>query len=200
MSTRWRRLYSRAQRSSRTNEEHMSSYNKVILMGNLTRKPEVRYLQNGNALCKFGLAVNRRFKDAAGEWKEEATFVDITFFGKRGGLRALPRRASRPHRGHAPRHPRTRTAAASARALRRRGHGVVGAARTRRGRADGTLAPAAANPSGKQPTPASPAGRHAVLIRGRGGSPSSSSPRCASARGVRKCAWRACPRGSRSRS
>jgi single-strand DNA-binding protein len=62
----------------------MSSYNKVILMGNLTRKPEVRYLQNGNAICKFGLAVNRRFKDAAGEWKEEATFVDVTFFGKRG--------------------------------------------------------------------------------------------------------------------
>ena len=62
----------------------MASYNKVILMGNLTRKPEVRYLQNGNAICKFGLAVNRRFKDAAGEWKEEATFVDVTFFGKRG--------------------------------------------------------------------------------------------------------------------
>jgi single-strand DNA-binding protein len=62
----------------------MASYNKVILMGNLTRKPEVRYLPNGNAICKFGLAVNRRFKDAAGEWKEEATFVDVTFFGKRG--------------------------------------------------------------------------------------------------------------------
>jgi single-strand DNA-binding protein len=62
----------------------MASYNTVILMGNLTRKPEVRYLTNGNAVCKFGLAVNRRFKDAAGEWKEEPTFVDITFFGKRG--------------------------------------------------------------------------------------------------------------------
>lgn len=62
----------------------MASYNKVILMGNLTRKPELRFLQNGNAICKFGLAVNRRFKDAQGEWKEEATFVDITFFGKRG--------------------------------------------------------------------------------------------------------------------
>jgi len=62
----------------------MSSYNKVILMGNLTRKPEVRYTQNGTAICKLGLAVNRRFKDQTGEWKEEATFVDITFFGKRG--------------------------------------------------------------------------------------------------------------------
>ncbi|MCC6406626.1 MAG: single-stranded DNA-binding protein [Planctomycetes bacterium] len=62
----------------------MASFNKVILMGNLTRKPEVRYTQGGTAICKFGLAVNRRFKDQTGEWKEEATFVDITFFGKRG--------------------------------------------------------------------------------------------------------------------
>jgi single-strand DNA-binding protein len=63
----------------------MSSYNKVILMGNLTRDPEVRFTQNGMAICKVGLAVNRRFKDSqSGEWKEEATFVDITLFGKRG--------------------------------------------------------------------------------------------------------------------
>jgi single-strand DNA-binding protein len=63
----------------------MASYNKVILMGNLTRKPEVRYTQSGTAICKLGLAVNRRFKDSAtGEWREEPTFVDVTFFGKRG--------------------------------------------------------------------------------------------------------------------
>jgi len=63
----------------------MSSYNKVILMGNLTRNPEVRFTQSGMAICKFGLAVNRRFKDGtSGEWREEATFVDITIFGKRG--------------------------------------------------------------------------------------------------------------------
>lgn len=62
----------------------MSSYNKVILMGNLTRKPEMRFTQSGTAICKFGLAVNRRFKDQSGEWKEEATFIDVTFFGKRG--------------------------------------------------------------------------------------------------------------------
>lgn len=62
----------------------MASYNKVILMGNLTRKPEVRYTQGGMAICKIGLAVNRRFKDQSGEWKEEATFVDVTIFGKRG--------------------------------------------------------------------------------------------------------------------
>lgn len=62
----------------------MASYNKVILMGNLTRKPEVRYAPNGTPIVKFGLAVNRRYKDASGEWKEEPTFVDITMFGKRG--------------------------------------------------------------------------------------------------------------------
>jgi single-strand DNA-binding protein len=62
----------------------MSSYNKVILMGNLTRDPELRYTSNQTAICKFGLAVNRRFKDAqSGEWKEEPTFIDVTIFGAR---------------------------------------------------------------------------------------------------------------------
>ncbi|MFT7668214.1 MAG: single-strand DNA-binding protein [Planctomycetota bacterium] len=62
----------------------MSSYNKVLLMGNLTRDPELRFTKSNVAICKFGLAVNRRFKDAGGEWREEPTFVDITIFGKRG--------------------------------------------------------------------------------------------------------------------
>lgn len=62
----------------------MSSYNKVILMGNLTRKPEVRFTPGGMAICKVGMAVNRRFKDQTGNWKEEPTFVDVTIFGKRG--------------------------------------------------------------------------------------------------------------------
>ena len=62
----------------------MASYNKVILMGNLTRDPELRFTANNMAICKFGLAVNRRFKDSqSGEWKEEPTFVDITIFGAR---------------------------------------------------------------------------------------------------------------------
>ncbi len=62
----------------------MASYNKVILMGNLTRDPELRMTANNMAICKFGLAVNRRFKDSqTGEWKEEPTFVDITIFGAR---------------------------------------------------------------------------------------------------------------------
>lgn len=63
----------------------MASYNKVILMGNLTRDPELRFTPNNMAICKFGLAVNRRFKDGqTGEWKEEPTFVDVTIFGARG--------------------------------------------------------------------------------------------------------------------
>lgn len=62
----------------------MSSFNKVILMGNLTRDPEVRHSQGGMAIVKFGLAVNRRFQDGDGNWKDEPTFVDITMFGKRG--------------------------------------------------------------------------------------------------------------------
>ena len=62
----------------------MASFNKVILMGNLTRDPELRYTANNMAICKFGLAVNRRFKDGqSGEWKEEPTFVDVTIFGAR---------------------------------------------------------------------------------------------------------------------
>lgn len=62
----------------------MASFNKVILMGNLTRDPELRYANNGMAVCKIGLAVNRRFQDQAGEWKEDPVFVDVTIFGKRG--------------------------------------------------------------------------------------------------------------------
>lgn len=62
----------------------MASYNRVILMGNLTRDPELRYTSSNMAICKFGLAVNRRFKDSqTNEWKEEPTFVDVTIFGAR---------------------------------------------------------------------------------------------------------------------
>ncbi len=62
----------------------MSSYNKVILMGNLTRDPQLTYTPSNMPICKFGLAVNRRFKDSPrGEWKEEPTCVDITIFGAR---------------------------------------------------------------------------------------------------------------------
>ena len=63
----------------------MASFNKVILMGNLTRAPEMRFTQNNLAICNIGLAVNRRYKDKqTEEWKEEPTFIDVTIFGNRG--------------------------------------------------------------------------------------------------------------------
>jgi len=63
----------------------MASFNRVILMGNLTRDPEVRFTSSGMAVCNIGMAVNRRVKDQQTEqWREEPTFVDVTIFGKRG--------------------------------------------------------------------------------------------------------------------
>lgn len=60
----------------------MASYNRVILLGNLTRDPELKYLPSGMAVVDIGLAVNDRRKTANGEWVEETTFVDITLFGR----------------------------------------------------------------------------------------------------------------------
>jgi single-strand DNA-binding protein len=61
----------------------MSSYNKTILMGNLTRDPELRQTGSGTSVANFAIATNRRYKDANGDWQDEATFVDVTMFGKR---------------------------------------------------------------------------------------------------------------------
>jgi single-strand DNA-binding protein len=60
----------------------MSSYNKVILMGNLTRDPETRVTPGGMTICKLGLAVNRSYTGQDGERKDETTFVDCDAFGK----------------------------------------------------------------------------------------------------------------------
>jgi len=60
----------------------MASFNKVVLVGNLTRDPETSTTNNGLAICKFGLASTRKYKTAAGDPKEETTFVDIDAFGK----------------------------------------------------------------------------------------------------------------------
>ncbi len=60
----------------------MANYNKVILMGNLTRDPQLRYLPSNTAVCEFGLAVNRRYKGADGEMKDETCFVDVDTFGR----------------------------------------------------------------------------------------------------------------------
>jgi single-strand DNA-binding protein len=60
----------------------MASFNKVILVGNLTRDPELRYTPKGTAIAKVGLAVNRVWTNEAGEKKEEVTFVDVDIFGR----------------------------------------------------------------------------------------------------------------------
>ena len=60
----------------------MASYNKVILLGNLTRDPEMRVTPGGMSICKFGLAVNRNYTTKDGEKREETTFVDIDAFGR----------------------------------------------------------------------------------------------------------------------
>ena len=60
----------------------MASFNKVILVGNLTRDPELRYTPKGMAIAKIGLAINRSWKTETGETKEEVTFVDVDVFGR----------------------------------------------------------------------------------------------------------------------
>lgn len=61
----------------------MASFNKVILVGNLTRDPEVRYIPSGTAVCELGLAVNRTWFDKqSNSRKEDTTFVDVTLWGR----------------------------------------------------------------------------------------------------------------------
>jgi single-strand DNA-binding protein len=60
----------------------MASFNRVILVGNLTRDPELRYIPSGTAVTDIGLAVNDRRKNAQGEWVDETTFVDVTLWAR----------------------------------------------------------------------------------------------------------------------
>lgn len=60
----------------------MASFNKVILMGNLTRDPEKRVTPDNLTICRLGLAVNRRYTTRDGEAKEEVTYVDVDAFGR----------------------------------------------------------------------------------------------------------------------
>ena len=60
----------------------MASFNRVILVGNLTRDPELKYIPSGTAVTEIGLAVNDRRKNAQGEWVEETTFVDVTLWSR----------------------------------------------------------------------------------------------------------------------
>jgi single-strand DNA-binding protein len=74
----------------------MASFNKVILMGNLTRDPELRVTANGNSICKMGLATSRVYSTKDGERREETTFVDIDAFGKQAEVISKYMRKGRP--------------------------------------------------------------------------------------------------------
>jgi single-strand DNA-binding protein len=60
----------------------MASYNRVVLIGNITSEIDLRYTQSETAVCDISLAVNDRRKNQAGEWVEETTFVDVTLWGR----------------------------------------------------------------------------------------------------------------------
>ena len=62
----------------------MASFNKVILMGNLTRDPELRYTPKGTAVARFTLAVNRTYTTETGEKKEEVSFIDVDAWARQG--------------------------------------------------------------------------------------------------------------------
>jgi single-strand DNA-binding protein len=66
----------------------MAYLNKVFLIGNLTRDPELRVTPKGTAVCQFGLAVNRQYKDESGATRDETAFIDIEAWGKQGELAA----------------------------------------------------------------------------------------------------------------
>ncbi len=60
----------------------MASFNKVILLGNVTRDPELKYISSGTAVTEIGMAINDRRKGPNGEWIEDTTFVDVTLWGR----------------------------------------------------------------------------------------------------------------------
>ena len=74
----------------------MANYNKVILIGNLTRDPELRYSSKGTAVAKLSVAVNRSWKTETGEQREEATFVDVDAFGRQAEVIGQYFRKGRP--------------------------------------------------------------------------------------------------------
>ncbi len=74
----------------------MASFNKVILMGNLTRDPELRVTPKGTAVCQIGVAVNQTYKDKDGNSREETTFVDVDVFGRQAEVIAKYMSKGRP--------------------------------------------------------------------------------------------------------
>ena len=74
----------------------MASFNKVILVGNLTRDPELRVTGTGLSICKIGLAVNRSYTSKDGESKDETTYVDVDAFGKQAEILGKYMQKGRP--------------------------------------------------------------------------------------------------------
>ena len=64
----------------------MPNLNKVMLIGNLTRDPEVKFTPKGTAIAELGLAINRTWKNESGEKQEETTFVDVTLWGRQAEI------------------------------------------------------------------------------------------------------------------
>lgn len=62
----------------------MSDYNKVLLMGRLVRDPQLKYTPSQQAICEFGIAINRKWKTQAGEQREEVNYIDCCAWGKTG--------------------------------------------------------------------------------------------------------------------
>ena len=73
----------------------MANLNKVMLIGNLTRDPEVRYTPKGTAVTDIGLAVNRTYS-VEGDRREETTFVDITLWGRQAEIAGQYMKKGRP--------------------------------------------------------------------------------------------------------
>jgi single-strand DNA-binding protein len=74
----------------------MATFNKVILLGNLTRDPELRTTPNGTSICRFSLAVSRQFRNGDGSMREEVAFVEVDSFGKQAETIARHMAKGRP--------------------------------------------------------------------------------------------------------
>src|SRR5437763_1116723 len=74
----------------------MASFNKVILLGNLTRDPEIRYIPKGSEVCDLGIAVNRQYTLENGERREEVTYVDVVLWARLAEIAAEYLKKGRP--------------------------------------------------------------------------------------------------------
>ena len=74
----------------------MASFNKVMLLGNCTRDPEVKYTPKGSAVTDLGIAVNRYYTTDGGEKREETTFVDVTMWGRQAEIAGEYLKKGRP--------------------------------------------------------------------------------------------------------